>query len=142
MKRQSFFPVLPLLLIGALIPAVVAQIGAGRGAGRGYDPKAEVSMMLTVDAVNQVQGRQGCPGGVHLLAKSKTGTFEVHVGASNFLDQQQFTFQKGEQIEVTGFKTQMQGTAVLIAREIKKDNRTLLLRDANGFPKWSGCHGQ
>lgn len=142
MRYRLFLSVLLLILIGALIPAVVAQMGAGRGAGRGYDPKSEVSMTLTVDAVNQVQGRQGCPGGVHLLAKSDTGSLEVHLGPSNFLDQQQFTFQKGDQIEVTGSKPQIQGTAVLIAREIKKDNRTLLLRDANGFPKWSGCHGQ
>jgi hypothetical protein len=28
-------------------------------------------------------------------------------------------------------------TDALIARDVKKDSKTLVLRDANGIPKWS-----
>ncbi|HZQ67325.1 MAG TPA: hypothetical protein VFA68_02305 [Terriglobales bacterium] len=72
------------------------------------------------------------------MAKSDGRILEVHVGPSDYIQKQQFSFAKGDQIEVTGSKVQMQGTAVLLAREIKEGGKTLVLRDASGVPKWAG----
>jgi hypothetical protein len=51
---------------------------------------------------------------------------------------QQFQFAKGDAITVTGSKVRIAGQDVIIAREIKKGDQVLTLRDAKGFPLWSG----
>jgi hypothetical protein len=50
---------------------------------------------------------------------------------------QGFSFAKGDQVEVIGSRVRMDSTDGVIAREIKKDDKVLTLRDAQGFPKWS-----
>jgi hypothetical protein len=37
-------------------------------------------------------------------------------------------------VEVPGWNVKMQGKDVLLAREIKKDGKTLVLRDVQGVP--------
>jgi hypothetical protein len=49
-----------------------------------------------------------------------------------------FDFAKGDAITVTGSKVKMGGQDVVIAREIKKGDQVLTLRDARGFPLWYG----
>jgi DNA/RNA endonuclease YhcR with UshA esterase domain len=53
----------------------------------------------------------------------------AHLGPTNFLTQKGFTFAKGEQIEVTGSSVKYNGTDAVIAREVKKGDKTLTLRD-------------
>jgi hypothetical protein len=48
------------------------------------------------------------------------------------------TFAAGDAITVVGSKLTMGAEEVLIAREIKKGDQALTLRDANGFSLWSG----
>jgi hypothetical protein len=48
-----------------------------------------------------------------------------------------FSFAKGDQIEVLGSRVRVGATDALLAREVQKDGKTLVLRDANGIPKWS-----
>jgi hypothetical protein len=47
------------------------------------------------------------------------------------------TFAKGDQIEVVGSGVKFGDAGVLLVREVQKDGKTLVLRDANGIPKWS-----
>ena len=53
------------------------------------------------------------------------------------MTQSGFTFAKGDQIEVVGSRVKFGDADVLLAREVQKDGKTLVLRDANGIPKWS-----
>jgi hypothetical protein len=120
--------------------ASIAHSQAGAGPGRcmaKYDPKTEVTIQATVEEAKQVTGKQGW-NGTHLVVKTETETFDVHVGPSAYVTKQQFLFAKGDTIEVTGSKTTLHGTDVLLAREIRKDGKSLVLRDAQGFPKWAG----
>jgi hypothetical protein len=39
---------------------------------------------------------------------------------------------------VAGSKLTMSGQEVVVAREVEKADRVLTLRDAKGFPMWSG----
>lgn len=113
-----------------------AQPGAGR-ATRNYDPKTETNIKGTIEEVKQTTGKHGWSG-MHLLVTTASGTFDVHVGPSDYIAQRQFSFAKGDQIEVTGSKIQAGETATLIAREIKTGGQTLTLRDAQGIPSWAG----
>jgi hypothetical protein len=48
-----------------------------------------------------------------------------------------FTFAKGDPIEIIGSNVKIDGADVVIAREIIKGGKTLTLRNAQGVPVWS-----
>jgi DNA/RNA endonuclease YhcR with UshA esterase domain len=89
-----------------------------------------------VDRLSQETGHRGWQG-THLFVKTDTGTIEVHVGPADYIASQQFSFAAGDVVEVTGSKVKMQDKDVLLAREIKKEGKTLVLRNAQGVPNWS-----
>jgi hypothetical protein len=76
--------------------------------------------------------------GTHLIVKSDGGTFDAHLGPTRFLAKNNFSFAKGDQVEIIGSKVKMGGADALLARQVKKGDRTLTLRNAQGIPVWSG----
>jgi hypothetical protein len=125
-----------VLALGAA--STLAQRGMGQGAGRMYDPATETTVKGTVEEVKQISGARGGPGGTHLILKTDKETLEVHLGPTAFLEKEKFTFAKGDQIEVTGSKVKIGAADALLAREVKKGDKTLTLRNAQGVPAWSG----
>lgn len=128
-----------------MVVAMVALIGSttysqrNRGQGPGmpnYDTAAEVTLSGTVTKVESHVGRMGW-NGTHLVVSFDAETLSVHVGPSNYLVQQGFSFAVGDQVEVTGSRIKLEGTDVLIAREIKKGDKVLTLRNSQGVPAWS-----
>jgi hypothetical protein len=115
-----------------------AQAGRGQGGGRNYDTATEVAISGTVDEVRNIPGPAGGPGGLHLMLRSDAGVDEVHLGPAAFVRSKGFEFVKGDAITVTGSKRKVGGQDVVIAREVKKGDKVLTLRDAKGFPLWSG----
>lgn len=130
------------LLVGvslAFTLATTAALAQGRGYGTGmpkYDPKTEVTVKGTIEDVQQQTGKGGWSG-THLVLKADAATFDVHVGPSSYITQQKFTFAKGDMIEVVGSKVTIADKEALLAREITKDGKTLVLRNAQGIPQWS-----
>jgi len=130
----------------ALITLAIAGTGFGQmqpGSGPGsrmrgplYDTSKETTVKGTVQEVQQTTGRRGGEG-THLILKTADGTLDVHLGPASFVKEKGFTFENGDTIEVTGSKTTFQKGEALIAREVKKDGKTLTLRDAKGYPAWS-----
>jgi hypothetical protein len=140
MKRISFPGVLMIaiavLTLGAA--SALAQGGRGQGAGHLYDPATETTVKGTVEEVKQVSGARGGLGGTHLILKTDKETLEVHLGPTAFLEKEKFTFAKGDQIEVTGSKVKIGAADALLARVVKKGDKTLTLRNVQGVPAWSG----
>jgi hypothetical protein len=125
------------LLVATFGIGVQAQMGPGPGKHmRNYDPKSEVTITGTVDRVTQENGRRSWQG-THLFVKTENGTIEVHVGPADYIASQQFSLATGDAVEVTGAKLKMQDKNVVLAREIKKEGKTLVLRNAQGVPNWS-----
>ncbi len=58
--------------------------------------------------------------------------------AKNCMGDTAFSFAKGDQVEALGSKVRAGGKEVIVAREITKDKRTLVLRNGQGVPQWSG----
>lgn len=133
MKWNSLFIGLPVLL-ASIATIAVAQAGYG---GRMYDPKTEVTVKGTIQDVQQQTGKQGWSG-THLTLNTDGSVLDVHVGPSSYVAQKQFSFAKGDKIEVVGSKVTISGKEALLAREITKDGKTLVLRNAQGVPEWSG----
>ncbi len=127
--------VLLLFLFSLGLATAWAQRCPGRGA-RNYNPATEATVQGSVQEVVST-GRQG----IHVLLKTGTETLEVHVGPASYLTQRQFTLAKGDAIEVTGSRMKFGETEALIARQVRKGDLTLTLRDARGIPLWSGGPG-
>jgi hypothetical protein len=128
------------IVIAGLASAAYAQGGMRRGGGN-YNPATETTLTGTVDSVSTLPspGRGG--GGLHFILAVPTGPIEVHVGPASFVSSKNVTFAKGDALTVIGSKVMMAGQEVVIAREIKKGEEVLTLRDPKGFPLWSarGC---
>lgn len=133
-----------------LAPATFAQTGMGGGMGQGmhmpkYDPSTVVTMKGTVEEVQEGMMHFGQMGqmqgmghmGLHLILKTGKESLTVLVGPAGFVKDKGFTFAKGDQIEVTGSRVKYNDTDAVIAREIKKGDKTLTLRDEKGVPEWS-----
>jgi hypothetical protein len=101
-----------------------------------YDPASEVTVQGTVEEVTEHTGPMGWTG-THLALKTEKETLEVHLGPSAFLAEKEFAFAMGDPVEVTGSKVKLEGADVLLARTIKKGDKTLTLRNAAGIPMWS-----
>ncbi len=114
-----------------------AAFAQGRPGMRSYDPKTETTVKGTVQSVQEHVGRHGWKG-THLVLKTDSGTLPVHVGPSAYISKKQFSFAEGDQVEILGSDVTIGGTETLLAREIIKDGKTLVLRDAQGIPQWAG----
>lgn len=143
MKRFLEFVTVVLLLVA---PAAFAQMGMHMPK---YDSTTVVTVKGTVEEVQEITMKSGQTGqmqgmnhtGLHLILKTEAGSLTVLVGPSSFVKENNFTFTKGDQIEVTGSKTKYNGSDAVIAREIKKGDKTLTLRDDKGIPEWSKGRG-
>jgi hypothetical protein len=128
------------IVIAGLAGVAYAQGGTRQGGGN-YNPATETTVTGTVDEIKNLPspGRGG--GGLHLVLAAPTGLIEVHVGPASFVTSKNVTFSKGDAVTVLGAKVTMEGQDVIIAREIRKGAQVLTLRDAKGFPLWSGRGG-
>lgn len=147
MKSMSRINRFALMGVLALVSASwVAAQGPMRCCMRGgmprYDTATVATYKGTVEEIRQ-HNRAGMAGsGTHLIVKSDGQTLDVHLGPTDFLAAQQMTFAKGDLIEVTGSKVKFGDAEAIIAREVKKGDKTLTLRDAQGVPKWSRGRGR
>lgn len=65
-------------------------------------------------------------------------TIEVHLGPQWYLENQEVPLAAGDTVRVKGSKVTFNGKPAIIAVEVKKGDATLTLRDAKGYPSWSG----
>jgi hypothetical protein len=122
----------------AAVLLIILPAGAQGPGGNGkrapmYNPSTEMTVTGTVEEV----AHPGGWGGTHLTLKTEKGTLDVHLGPSRFLAEKQFTFAKGDRIEVTNSKVAYAGGDALAARVVKRGDKTLTLRDSSGIPRWS-----
>ena len=130
MKVRKFVFSIVLAALAAA-PSLVAQ----RPMMPRYNPANETTLKGTIEEVRQVPHRMMT--GIHLVVKTESGTEVVALGPRSFLDQSKFTFAKGDPVEVVGARSDFNGAPIVIAREVKKGDQTLALRDSQGVPKWS-----
>jgi len=139
MRRHILVRVV-IVMLAMTGPASIAAFAQGPNQPGGthprYNPATEVTVQGTIQEVKQFTGPRGIPG-TELILKTDQGTADVRVGPSAFLAQNKFEVAKGDASQVLGSKVQINGWDVLLARELKKGEQTLTLRDAQGFPVWS-----
>ncbi len=112
--------------------------GMGSQYGRMYDPKTVETISGEVERIDMITPMKGMSGGVHLVVKTEQGPLSVHLGPAWYIENQDIKIQPKDKIDVTGSKVNFQGKPAIIAREVKKGDEVLSLRDDNGYPVWSG----
>lgn len=106
--------------------------------GRMYDPETVETLKGDVVSVDRVTPMKGMSYGIHAQVKTEKETISVHLGPAWFIENQDIEIVSGERVEVKGSRVSFDGETVIIAAEVRKGNESLILRDENGFPVWSG----
>ncbi len=112
--------------------------GPGAAYTRMYNPQTLESITGDVVSVDRITPMSGMSYGVHLVLKTEKENISVHLGPGWYIENQDVKIAPGDKLEVKGSRIIFQGKPILIASEVKKGNEVLPLRDANGFPVWSG----
>lgn len=113
----------------------------GRGPAAGqpmYDPKTVTTLRGTVKSFELVPEGPGQLGGYHLTLDVGGKTTVVHLGPAWFVDKGTVKPAKGDTVEVTGSMVGKDEGSYVIAREVKKDDKVLTLRNEHGIPAWAG----
>jgi hypothetical protein len=143
------------LVVAALVAVVVPVAGTavfahepcGRGHHFGWGPGTAYGRIYDVRTVETVRGEvsaletftgKGMSAGRHLRIKTGTETVSVHLGPEWYLEQQDVQIEAGDIVEVKGSRVSFQGAPAIIAAEVRRGEATLTLRDASGWPVWSG----
>ncbi|HVP46862.1 MAG TPA: hypothetical protein VMT32_09770 [Bryobacteraceae bacterium] len=103
------------------------------------EPRYDVATVIDVDATvidTRVVPQSSPLSGVHLSVKIESETIDVYLGPVEFLKDFDITFAKGDKIELIGSKVKFDGARIVLARQVRRDETTLYLRDAKGKPHW------
>lgn len=124
----------------SLALALLASVAAwaqkpGPSSAPKYDTSQEVTLKGTIDEVKELP--VGKENHVHLMLKTATETVEVRLCPTVFLKDFAVTFEKGQQLEVTGSRVKIDDQDVILAREVVSGNSTVVLRDKRGAPVWT-----
>jgi hypothetical protein len=136
---RSFFYASASLLAGSAAASGQHHHGHHHGvAAPGYDRQTEVTRHCKVESVDSIApgGCSGCDGGVHLRATCDGEACDIHLGPAAFVEGKKFPLAKGDEIDVTGSRVTYDGGTSLIAKEVRKGDGVLELRDEQGRPLW------
>jgi len=100
-----------------------------------YDPANVVSLMGTATEVRDVP-RASPLSGVHVVLRTDKGTIEVYLAPASFLKEMGVAYGRGDQIYVIGSRVKLGDNFIILAREVRKENSVVYLRDESGNPNW------
>ncbi len=112
--------------------------GAGTAYGRMYNSQTVETISGEVVSVDKITPAKGMSYGVHAVIKTDKETISVHLGPDWYIENQDVGIEPKENIEVKGSRITFEGKPAIIAAEVTKGDEVLVLRDASGFPVWSG----
>ena len=130
-----------MLKIFFAVISLCSLLAAGSYAQRGggiYDTRSVETITGEVVSVDQFVNRGGYNRGVHLLLKTDKETISVHLGPSQYIESQGIKIGQGDKVEIKGSRVTLNGKPAIIAAEVKKEGKTLKLRDETGLPLWRG----
>ena len=134
-----------------LLTASLALAGPGKWGGRGsggwgmgtsyqsmYDPAKLETLVGEVIGLEQTTPMKRMNQGLALMVKTEKETVSVHLGPTWYLERLDAKITVGDQVEIKGVRTTLAGKPIVLAAEVKKGDKVLVLRDAAGVPVWAG----
>lgn len=122
-----------LLLLSLILPQ--ASTAANPEPAPRYDSTTVINVMAIVTEVREVP-RDSALSGIHVTARSDNGLLDIYLCPADFLKEFDFTLHRGDRIQVIGSKVKFGTSTVVLAREVRRDARTVYLRDRQGSPNW------
>jgi hypothetical protein len=141
MTRKTLWTTVCSIALAALVSMLMlAQQGmGGRKGSHHYNPKTEVTVKGTAQEVKEYPSQGGgSHTGLHVILKTEKGSLDVHLGPTDYWKKNGFELTQGDSIEVIGSKNKTDDAEFIIAREVKKGDKVVTLRNAQGVPAWSG----
>jgi hypothetical protein len=122
-------------LIFILVSTLRAQdIDKTTKSGKLFDTKTIETVKGEISLIKKSYHEKSSGYVLGFKLKSDDETIYVHVGPGWYVEEKEFTFEKGDKVEVTGSMVTVKDKPVIIATEIIKDGKTLILRNAEGTP--------
>jgi hypothetical protein len=112
--------------------------GPGTSYARMYSPQSIETVTGEVLSVERITPVKGMSYGIHIMVKTDRETISIHLGPAWYIENQDVKIAPGDRVEVKGSRITFEGKPALIAAEVKNGDQVLTLRDADGFPLWSG----
>ncbi len=103
-----------------------------------YSPNTIETIYGDVLSIEKVTSGKRMSYGVHLIVKSDEENISVRLGPEWYMENQGFTINPDDKVEIKGHRISDRGEPAIIAAEIKKGDKVLKLRDENGLPFWRG----
>jgi hypothetical protein len=138
MRKDHLLQAVTLLF---LFSQLFAQPGRGLNQNsltRLYDTENVVTLDGKIESIKKAQSGYGRFPGTILVVTQAEQNAQVYLAPDWFLNQENIDFETGQEITVTGSKVVYQKEDFVISREIKINNQTITLRNANGIPVWAG----
>ncbi len=122
-----------------IVSTIKAQdIEKFKKSGKLFDAKTIETVKGEISSVKKSYNEKSRGYILGFKLKSDDETIYVHVGPGWYVEEKEFTFVKGDKVEVTGSRVTVKDKQVIIATEIVKDGKTLILRNGEGTPLWIG----
>lgn len=80
--------------------------------------------------------------GVKLVLEAKGKEETVHLGPSAYISNQAWEFSAGQNVKINAYPGTGKSQGMLFAADVNQDGKTLILRDKDGLPQWSGNKGR
>jgi len=116
--------------------------GGGWGQGTNYDRNYNSQTVETLSgevvSVDKITPIKGMHPGIHAIVKTDKEIVSVHLGPEWYIENQDVQINPKDKIEVKGSRITFEDKPAIIAAEVTKGDEVLTLRDASGFPAWSG----
>ncbi len=147
MMRFIVTSLVALSFVALVTVTLSAQQGFGRIGGRGggmnqgqpkYDPSQEEILSGEVAAVKDIETRSGKTTGAGLELQTGGRNLIVYLGPHIYVDLQNIKIGQGDNVEIKGVKTLVDGQVIFLAGEVRKGSDVLKLRDDKGTPLWTG----
>lgn len=123
-----------LALAAAAVPAMAKDANAA-ASGPIYNPATVMQFEATVAGARQVAAGNPMPG-MHITVKTKTDTFDVYLGPTDFLGMLKMNIAVGDTVEVIGSRVKFANADVILPNEISVGRTSFTLRDGTGAPVW------
>jgi hypothetical protein len=127
--------IIPLLLGQAIAGGYGQSSPASAELNGYYDRRRETTFSGTVTGKTKGQPRGGVQG-MSIMVKTGRVQREVELGPAWYVGRQSAAINLGEKVRVTGVPLRVGRQNVFLARQIRRGNNILALRDAMGMPYW------
>jgi hypothetical protein len=141
LQHPKVRPFAVVLFLLPCFPLALAQEAKPNEQAPKYDRQTETKTKGVVDEI-KVLNFGPRKDFVELIVKNGEDKFPVYVCPKPFEDEMGITFNKGDEISITGSKVKQETLDVILARELVKGTDTLMFRDDKGSPVWDWRTGK